>query len=172
MIDFGVSKIYQSKSGEHLEARSHGTAIGSLIFSSIHAHERIELSRRDDLISLIYSVLYLSEKSLPWVKHHQVDEIGDMKNQHPLTELVQDFGPQFVKIAEHIQGLGYADKPNYSLLHNLIQQIEEKPVVNFEWMITPSNYKKGKYLPTEFDPTGFLLSISPFLVEEKKCLLL
>jgi len=43
---------------------------GNLAFSSYNAFNEITLSRRDDMISLIYLLLYLSSGKLPFAKHN------------------------------------------------------------------------------------------------------
>ena len=41
---------------------------GSLKFISVNGNRGYELSRRDDLESLAYMLIYLGNKSLPWTK--------------------------------------------------------------------------------------------------------
>jgi hypothetical protein len=36
------------------------------LFASINAHRGMELSRRDDIESLIYTLIYLAMGNLPW----------------------------------------------------------------------------------------------------------
>jgi len=61
--------------------------MGNVIFASLNCFKMRTLSRRDDLISLIYVLLFLSEGTLPWMqkrKTKQSDQfykIGKTKKQ-------------------------------------------------------------------------------------------
>jgi len=76
LIDFGVSdcicknpEAYSEpiEDGDHREI---GTSLqkGNLIFASPNSVKNITLSRRDDLISLFYLMLYLQTKIIPFFK--------------------------------------------------------------------------------------------------------
>ena len=65
MIDFGFCKTYMDND-KHIKIRKLNSLIGSLTYASINAHNFIELSRRDDLESLFYVLIYLLNGSLPW----------------------------------------------------------------------------------------------------------
>ena len=54
LIDFGISKKYLDDNGNHIEFNPYVPFIGNLIFSSKHAFKEVSLSRRDDIISLVY----------------------------------------------------------------------------------------------------------------------
>ena len=69
LIDFGLSKKYKNpKTGEHIKYFNNHRLNGTARFASIHALEGYELSRRDDLESLCYVLVYLLKGSLPWMK--------------------------------------------------------------------------------------------------------
>jgi hypothetical protein len=42
------------------------------IFGSINAHNKIQASRRDDIESLMYMIIYLKSGKLPWTKQLDV----------------------------------------------------------------------------------------------------
>lgn len=70
LIDFGLSVPYvDSETGEHSKenlSHTYSTVVGTALFASINAHNGRDLSRRDDLESLIYTLIYLCNGSLPW----------------------------------------------------------------------------------------------------------
>ena len=65
MIDFGLAKQYQTIFG-HISCQKNQGLTGTADFASVNAHKGMELSRRDDLISLGYLVVFLLKGSLPW----------------------------------------------------------------------------------------------------------
>lgn len=69
MIDFGNAKKYMNKSGEHIKCKVYdelGLANCHSRHQSIGALQRMERSRRDDLESLGYMLVYFLKGFLPW----------------------------------------------------------------------------------------------------------
>ena len=66
LIDFGLSKFYFSEENGHIPLKSGKSLLGDHLFASISNHMGQELSRKDDLESVIYMVLYLLTDTLPW----------------------------------------------------------------------------------------------------------
>ena len=65
LIDFGLCKRF-IKDGKHIKFEKNKSRCGTIRFMSINCHNKYILSRRDDLISLSYSLIYLNLKTLPW----------------------------------------------------------------------------------------------------------
>ena len=65
-IDFDSAKPYLDDNGRHSEFRCKDKLRGNPIFISMNAHQSYELSRRDDLESLMYLLIYLHKGQLPW----------------------------------------------------------------------------------------------------------
>ena len=63
LIDFGVSRPYLNENGEHIDFGPCSFS-GNVIFSSPNSMQEVTLSRRDDLISLTYLMLYLTEGNM------------------------------------------------------------------------------------------------------------
>ena len=57
MIDFGLSKFHLDKNGNAFPAKKNCDFQGTLIYASINAHLKKELSRRDDLWSFFFVII-------------------------------------------------------------------------------------------------------------------
>ena len=69
IIDFGLVKsIIDQETGEHIRQTmsDNKNLIGTCRYASVNSHLGYELSRRDDLISLGYVIIYLAKGKLPW----------------------------------------------------------------------------------------------------------
>lgn len=60
LIDFGLARPYKSKKVPHIEETPVKSFRGSMCFASINAFKYLEQSRRDDLISLVYNLVYFA----------------------------------------------------------------------------------------------------------------
>ena len=59
LIDYGLATEYRNDAGQHLPCDEVATFNGNLIFASEHALSFSRPSRRDDLLSLCYILIYL-----------------------------------------------------------------------------------------------------------------
>ena len=73
VIDFGLSKKYRSSvTGNHIKYNKLKHFIGSLRYASVNSLKLREQSRRDDLESLGYMLIFLIKGTLPW-DHIKID---------------------------------------------------------------------------------------------------
>jgi serine/threonine protein kinase len=77
LIDFGLCKRVLGEDGRHIPLRTDKSFLGTPEYASARAHTGEELSRRDDIESLVYVLLYLHTKQLPWRKRDEKDRAGD-----------------------------------------------------------------------------------------------
>lgn len=66
LIDFGLSKKYLDSNGNHVKLKFGKDITGTLRYCSRRTHLGQEQSRRDDLESLGYTLIYLAKGVLPW----------------------------------------------------------------------------------------------------------
>lgn len=67
IIDFGLAIKYVDNEGKHIAATKERFFQGNLIFASKHCFNLVTHSRRDDLISLAYLLLYLIDGDLAFL---------------------------------------------------------------------------------------------------------
>jgi serine/threonine protein kinase len=140
IMDFGLSKPYIIN-GEHIEPKYDRSLIGTARYCSQNIHWGFEPSRRDDLESVCYVLIYLFNGSLPWQglkkdkNKTQVEKISDKKNTISVEILCKDLPECFVKILEYIKKLKFEEKPNYKFINDCINEnilkLNIKPEYNF-----------------------------------------
>lgn len=116
IIDFGFCKSYLFD-GKHVPQKRTHNLIGSRTYASINAHHCIELSRRDDLESLGYMLIYFYTGFLPWQLVNSNEQMNTNKtiimSKHSITE--DGALPKIlVNYIKYVRNLGFSEKPNYA----------------------------------------------------------
>lgn len=84
MIDLGLGKLW-NENGRHIPERHGKRLIGTPRYASINTHYGLEQSRRDDMESLGYMLIYFANGQLPWqglkgqTKEDKYQKIGEKK---------------------------------------------------------------------------------------------
>lgn len=141
LTDFGLSRNY-IKHGKHIQHKSNRNLIGTLRYASINMHLGIEPSRRDDLESVGYMLIYFLKGSLPWQgikkksKQEHVTEIGNRKLITNLDKLCSNLPKQFKEYLKICRELNFDEEPNYNKLKNLfIEAAQENNIkMRYQWI--------------------------------------
>ncbi|KAJ6232348.1 casein kinase i-like protein [Anaeramoeba flamelloides] len=130
IIDFGLSKLYRDFWTHKLNKyRNKRDLVGTVRYSSINTHLGIEQSRRDDLESLGYMLIYFLKGRLPWQgfkasnKKERNEKICDKKVVTPLRVLCEHLPVEFKQYLEYCKNLSFEDVPNYSLLRKNFRKL-------------------------------------------------
>eukprot|EP00123_Amoebidium_parasiticum_P002133 comp13369_c0_seq1/m.8838 comp13369_c0_seq1/g.8838 ORF comp13369_c0_seq1/g.8838 comp13369_c0_seq1/m.8838 type:complete len:415 (-) comp13369_c0_seq1:19-1263(-) len=126
MIDFGLSKRYRdSATQQHIQYRENKSLVGTARYASINTHRGIEQSRRDDLESLGYVLLYFLRGSLPWQglkasnRKQKYERISEKKMATPLKSLCSDQPNEFELYLSYVRGMRFDFCPDYDYCRNL-----------------------------------------------------
>ena len=125
MIDFGLSKKYKDNKMNHLPYKEHRPLTGTTRYASINNHLGIEQSRRDDLESIGYVLIYFLKKRLPWqgmqgsTKQSKYDKIMEKKLSVNINILCKDLPMEFSVYLKYVRNLRFDERPDYDFLKNL-----------------------------------------------------
>lgn len=120
LVDFGLARVYRDvHSPFHILSTTGQPFVGTTTFASVNTHNGISPSRRDDLESLSYVLLYLLVGSLPWqnIKAKSLrrrNQLAGKAKQHPSVErLFQQYPVEFLDFHKHARKLGFSARPDY-----------------------------------------------------------
>lgn len=130
IIDFGLAKIYRNaKTHRHIMYRENKSLTGTARYASINTHLGIEQSRRDDLESVGYVLIYFLKGRLPWQglvsdkKHHKYDRIKDKKLSTSVAGLCKELPYEFELYMNTVRSLRFADHPDYGYLRKMFRDL-------------------------------------------------
>mmetsp|Transcript_15085 Transcript_15085/g.25810 ORF Transcript_15085/g.25810 Transcript_15085/m.25810 type:complete len:373 (+) Transcript_15085:75-1193(+) len=152
IIDFGLAKKYRDpKTHQHIPYRENKNLTGTARYASINTHLGIEQSRRDDLESLGYVMMYFNRGSLPWqglkagTKKEKYEKISEKKMSTPVEVLCRGFPAEFSTYLNYTRSLRFDDKPDYAYLKKLFRDLFAREGYSydcvFDWTIL--KYQEG-----------------------------
>ncbi|CAD8142709.1 unnamed protein product [Paramecium octaurelia] len=151
LVDFGIAKQFKDKDDKHIPFKDNKPFFGTSRYASIAAHKGHELSRKDDLESLGYMLIFLLKGSLPWqnVSHKNEEEkvkiVGLMKMRISSQELCQDLPIEFMRFIDLVKKMSYREKPGYKYFQQLFRRvaIQQQVEYRFDWLDEKNQEKKS-----------------------------
>ena len=151
LLDFGLAKKYRaSNNDKHFPLTKGKKLIGTARYASVNALNGITQSRRDDLESIGYVLLYFLKGKLPWQgimiknKEERYHKIMEIKRDISSSELCKDCPEQFQIYMDYVRKLEYEQEPDYNMLKNL-----------FNDMLKNNNFKFDYYYDWDIKLTTF-----------------
>jgi len=144
MIDFGLSKKYRDgKTHQHIPYREGKSLTGTARYASTNSHLGLELSRRDDMESVGYMLVYFLKGGLPWqgtrghTKQEKYTKILERKMAISPSVLCRGCPEVFNQYLNYCKGLRFEEKPDYTHLTNLFVELGIQQGFtfdrNFDW---------------------------------------
>jgi casein kinase I family protein HRR25 len=109
-----------------------------------------EQSRRDDMESLGYVMLYFCRGSLPWqglkaaTKKQKYDRIMEKKMTTPTEVLCRGFPNEFAIYLNYTRSLRFDDKPDYSYLRKIFRDLFVREGFQYDYVFDWTVYKYQK----------------------------
>ena len=149
LIDFGLSKKYRSdRTKNHIQFSITKTMIGTARYASRNALSGLQLSRRDDLESLSYVILYFLTKKLPWqgitakTQDKRYKKIYEKKDEIEKWDKFKKIPEQIQNFVKYVRNMGFTQDPDYKLMKNYFYDLLDKLDLdfdnNFSWIIDKS----------------------------------
>ena len=139
LIDFGLSKKFKSdKTGNHLKFGFTGKLTGTVRFASANALRGGEQSRRDDLESIAYMIIFFMRGKLPWQgvtgtkKMERYLKIYKMKKNVTPEDLCKSLPPQMIQFMKYVKKLEFEQDPDYNYLRNIFRSILKQRKINID----------------------------------------
>nr|XP_017519547.1 casein kinase I isoform X1 [Manis javanica]XP_036862856.1 casein kinase I isoform X1 [Manis javanica] len=141
IIDFGLAKKYRdARTHQHIPYRENKNLTGTARYASINTHLGIEQSRRDDLESLGYVLMYFNLGSLPWqglkaaTKRQKYERISEKKMSTPIEVLCKGYPSEFSTYLNFCRSLRFDDKPDYSYLRQLFRNLFHRQGFSYDYV--------------------------------------
>lgn len=130
IIDFGLAKKFRDpRTHIHIPYKENKNLTGTARYASINTHLGIEQSRRDDIESLGYVLMYFLRGSLPWqglkaaTKKQKYERISEKKMSTHTEVLCKGYPLEFVTYFQYSRSLKFDDKPDYSYIRKLFRDL-------------------------------------------------
>ncbi|KAF8576748.1 kinase-like protein, partial [Ramaria rubella] len=135
ILDFGSAFQY-TENGKHIEDRPvQELYVRTITYCSLKFHERLQLSRWDDIESLAYTLLDIHAPGLPWWNKKKKKDLNGAKisedsiygEKKKFLE-DEDYGfvfPVFMAMLRYSRTLEFHARPDYEMLQAMFVPLEE-----------------------------------------------
>nr|QBK88929.1 MAG: serine/threonine protein kinase [Mimivirus LCMiAC02] len=152
IMDFGLSRKYITND-RHIAYRNKKSLVGTARYASINMHKGIEPTRRDELESVGYMLIYFLKGILPWqhltkVKNKKpIDVIGEKKMNTTFYELCGGLPKCFRNYIIYCRKLKFSETPDYNYMYNLFYNycVETRTIPSYEWVFPKETGSSATY---------------------------
>ncbi|XP_062040379.1 casein kinase I-like [Lepus europaeus] len=146
LVDFGLAKKYISSSTrKHIPYRKLKYLTGTPLYAAIHTHLGIEQSRRDDMESIGYVLVYFLRSGLPWqgikaaTKKQHREKVIEKKMSISVEVLCEGLPAEFATYFKYCHALHFDETPDYrylrQLFRSLLETLTDPCDCTFDWAL-------------------------------------
>ncbi|KAM4129195.1 hypothetical protein ACJW30_01G003800 [Castanea mollissima] len=145
IMDFGLATKFRHPSTyNHIPYRENRNFVGTERFASRNTHRGIQQSRRDDLESLGYVLIYFLKGSLPWqikaaTQKNKLEKIREIKDSTSIEDLCHGCPIEFACYFYYCCSLHFDTKPDYGYLKRMFRSLFSREGLKmdyvFDWTI-------------------------------------
>jgi len=146
IIDFGLAKnYYDTNTLQHITCCWRGSLTGTATYASINAQLGMEQSRRDDLESLGFALIYFALGSLPWqrlkakTRKQFHSKVMQKKMNTPIEILCRSLPVEFATFLNYCRNLSFIEKPDYNCLRKSFWKLFNRKEYSdnnlFDWAV-------------------------------------
>jgi serine/threonine protein kinase len=150
ILDFGLAKRYRDEHTHiHIPLKENRNLTGTARYASCNAHNGLEQSRRDDMESIAYVILYFFKGKLPWQglkckdKNEKYAKIKEMKMSITPEKLCEGFPQEFANYLAMVKKLGFEEEPEYKkyiqMFNNLFKAKDFEMDYLYDWVTVKNN---------------------------------
>lgn len=145
LVDFGSAHRFLNKeSGSHIEENEkYPGNVGTSSFATNRACKGLTPSRRDDLLSLGYIMIYVFKGELPWSDIKDPWRADKVKESAKVDDLVSGMSTELLSYFHHVLRLEFDGEPHYSVLqalfHEALLSLNENLDMDFEWLASTTS---------------------------------
>eukprot|EP00826_Nyctotherus_ovalis_P036602 TRINITY_DN3263_c0_g2_i3.p1 TRINITY_DN3263_c0_g2~~TRINITY_DN3263_c0_g2_i3.p1 ORF type:complete len:361 (-),score=131.68 TRINITY_DN3263_c0_g2_i3:64-1146(-) len=139
LVDFSIAKRYKDpKAHQHIPYKENKNLMGRARYASINSHLGIEQSRRDDLESLGYMLVYFLKGKLPWQdisannKAEKYHKIMEKKMSIPIEHLCLGIPTEFAMYLHYCRSLRFDDRPDYGILKKMFRELMARELMEYD----------------------------------------
>ena len=107
----------------HIPYQKNQSLVGTACYASMNALLDIRLTRRDDLESLAYVLIYFMHGLLPWQSMKSTTELLDMRIAITPSTLCKGLPAEFEIFLNYARSLEFKQKPDYQYLRGLFSYL-------------------------------------------------
>ena len=149
VFDFGLAKKFMNADGNHIQYLDGKGLTGTARYASVNTHRGVEQSRRDDLESLAYVLIYFMKGALPWqnIKARNTQEkynrIRDAKADTKVEVICEGLPEEFATYLTYCRSLAFNQKPDYKYAKDLFKGVFRKMNFTYDYVFDWSEKKKS-----------------------------
>jgi serine/threonine protein kinase len=131
LIDFGFAKKYTDKGQGHIALQTNKASLGDGVFASLRSHFGLQQSRRDDLESVAYVLMYLTIGFVPW-RNLKPSEMKEIKASNRVEQFCSR---QIRHCIRYARGLSFEEAPSYGYIRRCLGKLgaQKSPLGFLPW---------------------------------------